>query len=170
MYTMADFMYVVKRDGQKQYVEFDQITERINSLCYGLENVVAVKITQKVVQGVFSGITTEELDNLAAETCASASTHFPDYSILASRIAVSNLHKNTKDSFSETMHTLRHHVHPRNGLKTPLIAEDVYNITMNNKEILDAAIDYKRDFDYDFFGFKTLERRFVFSSTLEICD
>ena len=160
---MSESMFVIKRNGAQEQVQFDKITKRISKLCDGLDkNVDAVKIAQKVIQGVFAGVTTEELDNLAAETCAYASTQFPDYSTLAARIAVSNLHKNTKDSFFDTVYALRHHVHPRNGKKTPLIAEDVYKIVIDNKEKLESTIDYERDFGYDFFGFKTLERRFVF--------
>lgn len=161
--TTDTTMYVVKRDGVQEEVKFDKITKRISKLCDGLEKkyVDPVKVAQKVIQGVYSGVTTKELDELAAETCAYASTQHPDYSILAARIAVSNLHKSTSDSFSETVDKLRHHTHPRNGMDTPLIAKDVYDIIMANKEELNAYINYDRDFTYDFFGFKTLERSYL---------
>jgi len=156
-------MCVKKRNGELEEVHFDKITKRISKLCDGLDKKYCdpVKIAQKVIQGVYSGVTTKELDELAAETCAYASTQHPDFSILAARIAVSNLHKSTKESFSETMEILRNHVHPRNGKETPLIAEDVFDIIMANRERLDAAVMHDRDFNYDFFGFKTLERSYL---------
>lgn len=151
---------MLKRDGQRENVHFDKITQRIQKFCYGLDGSLdPVKIAQKVISGVFAGVTTEQLDSLAAETCAYASTKHPDYSILAARLAVSNLHKKTCDKFSETMEKLRQYKHPRNGIDTPLIAEDVHRIIMENKDRLNKEIDYNRDFGYDFFGFKTLERR-----------
>mmetsp|Transcript_19727 Transcript_19727/g.38611 ORF Transcript_19727/g.38611 Transcript_19727/m.38611 type:complete len:795 (+) Transcript_19727:262-2646(+) len=156
-------MYVVKRNGKQEEVKFDKITQRIRKLCYGLNSEYCdpVKIAQKVVQGVYSGVSTTELDELAAETAAYAATQHPDFSILAARIAVSNLHKSTSESFSETIAKLRHHIHPRNGENAPLIAEDVYDIVMANKDRIDAAVNYDRDFEYDFFGFKTLERSYL---------
>jgi len=164
---MADadgpIMYVVKRDGSKEEVKFDKITSRIAKLCYGLDkrHCDPVKVAQKVVTGVYSGVTTCELDELAAETAAYASTQHPDFSILAARISVSNLHKKTSDSFADTIVKLRNHIHPRNGEKAPLVAEDVYDIIMANKERLDAAVKYERDFEYEYFGFKTLERSYL---------
>mmetsp|Transcript_44928 Transcript_44928/g.71735 ORF Transcript_44928/g.71735 Transcript_44928/m.71735 type:complete len:794 (-) Transcript_44928:42-2423(-) len=165
-------MYVVKRDGTQEEVKFDKITSRISKLCYGLDRKYCdpVKVAQKVVQGVYSGVTTCELDELAAETAAYASTQHPDFSILAARIAVSNLHKNTSDSFAETISILRNHIHPRNGEYAPLIAEDVYEIVMANKEKLEAAIVYERDFEYDFFGFKTLERSYLLKANGKIAE
>ncbi len=156
-------MYVVKRDGRKEQVQFDKITSRIKKLSYGLERkfVDPVEVAMKVVTGVYDGVTTIELDNLAAETAAYLTTKHPDYAILAARIAVSNLHKNTKKSFSAVIEDLYRYVDPKNGKPAPLVAEDVYDIVMKNAEILDSAVIYDRDFDYDYFGFKTLERSYL---------
>jgi ribonucleotide reductase alpha subunit len=120
-----------------------------------------VIISQKVVQGVFPGVSTTELDTLAAETAAYMSTQHPDFSVLAARLSVSNLHKSTIKSFSETMGLLRNYIHPRTNILSPLIADDVWDIISQNKEMLDSAIVYDRDFGYDYFGFKTLERAYL---------
>lgn len=155
-------MYVVKRDGRKEPVSFDKITDRVRILCYELNELVdPVKVAMRVIEGLYDGVTTSELDNLAAETAASMTVTHPDYAQLAARIAVSNLHKNTKKSFSETMVDLYHYVNPRTGKKSPLLAEDVYEVIMANAEKLDSTIIYNRDFNYDYFGFKTLERSYL---------
>src|SRR5574343_885000 len=155
-------MYVVKRDGHKEPVMFDKITDRIKKLCYGLNDMVdAVKVAMRVIEGLYDGVTTSELDNLAAETAASMTVTHTDFAQLAARIAVSNLHKNTKKSFSETMVDLYHYVNPRTGKKSPLLADDVYEVIMANAEKLDSTIIYNRDFNYDYFGFKTLERSYL---------
>lgn len=156
-------MYVIKRDGRKEEVSFDKITSRINFLCKGLDKNYCnpSKIAQKVVIGVYPGVTTSQLDELAAETAAYASTQHPDFSILAARICVSNLHKNTSTDFSEVVDKLRKARHPKNNIHSPLIAEDVHKIVMDNAERLNAAVNYERDFDYDYFGFKTLERAYL---------
>jgi ribonucleoside-diphosphate reductase alpha chain len=156
-------MFVVKRDGRKESVKFDKITSRIQRLCYGLspEHVEAVQVAIKVIEGIYDGVTTSELDNLAAETAASLTTKHPDYALLASRIAISNLHKNTKKSFSETMKDLHDYIDPKNGKPASLIADDVFEIIMNNAELLDSTIIYDRDFGYDYFGFKTLEKSYL---------
>eukprot|EP00743_Colponemidia_sp_Colp-15_P001053 GILK01001163.1.p1 GENE.GILK01001163.1~~GILK01001163.1.p1 ORF type:complete len:816 (-),score=177.05 GILK01001163.1:267-2714(-) len=155
-------MFVVKRSGKKEHVEFDKITARIQKLCYGLNErfVDPVKVAQKVIAGVYNGVTTSELDELAAQTAAYLSSQHPDYSQLASRIAVSNLHKSTLNSFSETVKLLRAFV-DKAGRPAPLIADDIYDIIMSNAEVLDAAVVYDRDFHYDYFGFKTLERSYL---------
>ncbi|MBL7786416.1 MAG: ribonucleoside-diphosphate reductase subunit alpha [Chitinophagales bacterium] len=155
-------MYVIKRDGKREAVSFDKILIRIRNLCKGLDvqYVDPVRVAQSVVQGLYDGVSTTELDNLAAETAASMSATHPDFGILAARIAVSNLHKNTKTSFAETISDLYHYVDPKTG-KASLIAEEVYNIVQANKERLDNAIHHERDFDFDFFGFKTLERSYL---------
>jgi len=155
-------MYVVKRDGKREPVMFDKITERVKVLCYGLNELVdPVKVAMRVIEGLYDGVTTSELDNLAAETAAAMTVTHPDYAQLAARIAVSNLHKNTKKSFSETMSDMYHYVNPRTGKASPLVSDEAYEVIMANAERLDSAIIYTRDFGYDYFGFKTLERSYL---------
>ncbi|CAM3572924.1 Ribonucleoside-diphosphate reductase, alpha subunit [Flavobacterium saliperosum S13] len=155
-------MNVVKRDGRREPVMFDKITDRVRILCYGLNDLVdPVKVAMRVIEGLYDGVTTSELDNLAAETAASMTITHPDYAQLAARIAVSNLHKNTKKSFSETMSDMYHYVNPRTGQESPLLSDEVYEAIMANAEILDSTIIYNRDFNYDYFGFKTLERSYL---------
>tara|TARA_R110001632_G_scaffold111825_3_gene222672 strand:- start:4784 stop:7225 length:2442 start_codon:yes stop_codon:yes gene_type:complete len=155
-------MYVVKRDGKKEPVMFDKITARVKKMCYGLNKIVdPVKVAMRVIEGLYDGVTTSELDSLAAEVAATMTTAHPDYAKLAARIAVSNLHKNTKKSFSETMVDLYEYVNPRTDKKAPLLSDEVYQIIMDNSEKLDSTIIYSRDFNYDFFGFKTLERSYL---------
>ena len=155
-------MYVVKRDGRKEPVMFDKITARVRKLCYGLSDLVdPVKVAMRVIEGLYDGVTTSELDNLAAEIAATLTTAHPDYAKLAARISVSNLHKNTKKSFSETMKDLYEYINPRTGKKAPLLSDEVYEVIKNNAEKLDSTIIYNRDFGYDYFGFKTLERSYL---------
>jgi ribonucleoside-diphosphate reductase alpha chain len=155
-------MYVVKRDGKKEPVMFDKITARVKKMCYGLNQIVdPVKVAMRVIEGLYDGVTTPELDSLAAEIAATMTTAHPDYAKLAARIAVSNLHKNTKKSFSETMLDLYEYENPRTGKKAPLLSDEVYKIITDNAEKLDSTIIYSRDFNYDFFGFKTLERSYL---------
>jgi ribonucleoside-diphosphate reductase alpha chain len=156
-------MFVIKRDGRKQPVKFDKITSRIQKLCYHLDQdfIDPVKVSLKVIEGIYDGVTTSELDNLAAEVSATLITQHPDYSLLASRIAISNLHKNTNKSFSETLCALYNYVDHKSKRKASLISEDVYRIVQEYAEVLDAAIIYDRDFGYDYFGFKTLERSYL---------
>jgi ribonucleoside-diphosphate reductase alpha chain len=155
-------MYVIKRNGTKEPVMFDKITDRIKKLCYGLNDLVdSVKVAMRVIEGLYDGVTTSELDNLAAETAASMTVAHPDYAQLAARIAISNLHKNTKKSFSETMSDMFHYVNPRTGKESPLLSEEVYEVIQQNASFLDSHIIYNRDFNYDYFGFKTLERSYL---------
>ncbi len=155
-------MFVVKRDGRKESVKFDKITARISKMCYGLNpSVDSVKIAMKVIEGVYDGVTTVELDNLAAEIAATNAATHPDYAQLASRIAVSNLHKNTKKSFSQTIHDLFTYVDPKTGQNAGMIADDVYKVVQENAPLLDSTIIYDRDFSFDYFGFKTLERSYL---------
>ena len=165
-------MFVVKRGGKKEPVHFDKITKRIEKLCYGLDEnfIEPVLIAQKVVQGVYPGVTTSELDELAAETAAYMSTQHPDFSILAARISMSNLHKSTSASFMDTVDMLKNYVHPKTGLNAPLIADDCYEIIKKNKERLESVIDYARDFSFDYFGFKTLERAYLLKINGEIVE
>ncbi|MGX1928257.1 ribonucleoside-diphosphate reductase subunit alpha [Flagellimonas sp. 2504JD4-2] len=155
-------MYVVKRDGRKELIMFDKITARVRKLCYGLNGLVdPLKVAMRVIEGLYDGVTTSELDNLAAEIAATMTTTHPDYAKLAARISVSNLHKNTKKSFSETMKDLYEYVNPRTGKKAPLLSDEVYKVIEENAEKLDSTIIYNRDFGYDYFGFKTLERSYL---------
>lgn len=155
-------MYVVKRDGRKEAVKFDKITARIIKMCYGLDPLVSPEaVAMKVIEGIFDGVTTTELDNLAAEVAAAKTIDHPDYALLASRIAVSNLHKETKKTFSEVMQDMYQYIDPKTNEAASLLADDVYEIIMNNKELLDSSIIYDRDFRYDYFGFKTLTRSYL---------
>ena len=154
-------MFVIKRDGKRESVKFDKITARIEKLCYGFSLVDPIDVAKKVIEGLFDGVTTSELDNLAAETAASLTTKHPDYALLASRIAVSNLHKNTVKSFSETMRKLYEYVDEKTGKNASLIAEDVWQVIQDNAELLDSTIIYDRDFGFDYFGFKTLEKSYL---------
>ena len=164
-------MYVLKRDGRKEPIMFDKITARVRKLCYGLNDLVdPVKVAMRVIEGLYDGVTTSELDNLAAETAATMTTTHPDYALLAARISVSNLHKNTKKSFVDTMTDLYTYVNPRTGKKAPLLADNVYKIIKDNAELLDSTIIYNRDFAYDYFGFKTLERSYLLKLNGEIAE
>ncbi len=155
-------MYVVKRDGRKEPVKFDKITARVKKLCYGINPLIQPEmVAMKVIEGLYDGVSTVELDNLAAEVAASKTIEHPDYALLASRISVSNLHKNTKKSFSETIEDLYQYIDPKTGANASLIAEDVYQIVKENSEFFDGHIIYDRDFKYDYFGFKTLERAYL---------
>ncbi|MFT7363395.1 MAG: ribonucleoside-diphosphate reductase alpha chain [Algoriphagus sp.] len=156
-------MLVIKRDGRRESVRFDKITARIENLCYELDPkfIQPIEVAKKVIDGLYDGVTTTELDNLAAEVCASLTVRHPDYAILAARIAISNLHKTTSQSFSNTMKRLYTFVNPVTGANAALIDPEVYGIIKSNAARLDEAIDYKRDFDYDYFGFKTLERSYL---------
>src|SRR6201991_47748 len=135
---MPEIMYVVKRDGKQESVKFDKITARIEKLCYGLnpQLVDPVDVAKKVIEGLFDGVTTSELDNLAAETAASLTTKHPDYALLASRIAVSNLHKATVKSFSEPIRKLYEYTDEKTGKNASLIADDVWQVIKDNAELL----------------------------------
>ena len=164
-------MYVLKRDNRREVVKFDKITARIKKLCYGLNPLVTPeKVAMKVIEGLYDGVTTSELDNLAAEVAATNTITHPDYALLASRIAVSNLHKNTKKSFSETVNDLHNYIDPKNGEKAPLISDEVSEIVKKNADLLDSNIIYDRDFRYDYFGFKTLERSYLLKMKGEVAE
>src|SRR3978361_118475 len=165
-------MFVIKRDGRTESVKFDKITARIEKLCYGLnpELVDPVDVAKKVIEGFFDGVTTSELDNLAAETAASLTTKHPDYALLASRIAVSNLHKNTIKSFSETMRKLHGYIDPKTGKNASLLADDVWAVIEANAELLDSTIIYDRDFGFDYFGFKTMEKSYLLKLNGQIAE
>jgi ribonucleoside-diphosphate reductase alpha chain len=155
-------MYVIKRNGKKESVKFDKITARIQKLSYGLSALVdPIDVAKKVVEGIYDGVSTTELDNLAAETAASLTTKHPDYALLASRIAVSNLHKNTEKSFSKTMKKLYNYTDPKSGKLLPLLADDIMEVIDRHAELLDSTLIYDRDFGFDYFGFKTLEKSYL---------
>ena len=156
-------MNVIKRDGRVEPVQFDKITTRVSRLAYGLDpaHCKPIVVAQKVVQGLYDNVRTCELDELAAETAAALTSTHPDYATLAARIAVSNLHSNTCASFSDTIHKMRLNVNPATGERMPLVSADVHAFVTANAERLNAAIDYASDFEYDFFGFKTLERSYL---------
>lgn len=154
--------YVIKRNGKQESVKFDKVTARIEKLSYSLSPMVnVIEVAKKTIEGIYAGVPTTALDNLAAETAASLTITHPDYAILASRIAVSNLHKNTTKSFSATMKKLYNYVDPTTGKKLPMIADDVMQIIEANAELLDSTIIYDRDFGFDYFGFKTLEKSYL---------
>jgi ribonucleoside-diphosphate reductase alpha chain len=156
-------MYVIKRDGRRESVKFDKITARIEKLCYSLDPffVQPLEVARKVISGLYDGVKTTELDNLAAETAASLTTKHPDYATLAARIAISNLHKNTLKSFSATMKRLYTYIDPKTGQNAALLSKEVFDIIKKNAVELDEAIIYDRDFGYDYFGFKTLEKSYL---------
>ena len=156
-------MLVLKRDGHRESVKFDKITARIEKLCYGLDPklVNPVEVAMKVINGLYDGVSTHELDSLAAEIAATMTTRHPDFAKLAARIAVSNLHKTTSKSFSNTMKRLYQHVDAKTGQNAPMISKETWKVIKNNAAVLDDAIFYDRDFSYDFFGFKTLERSYL---------
>ncbi len=156
-------MLVLKRDGRRESVKFDKITARISKLCYGLDPkfVNPVEVAMKVINGLYDGVSTQELDNLAAEIAAAMTTKHPDFAKLAARIAVSNLHKVTSKSFSNTMKRLYTYVDPKTGENAPLISRETWKTIKENAAALDEAILYDRDFSYDYFGFKTLERSYL---------
>jgi ribonucleoside-diphosphate reductase alpha chain len=156
-------MLVIKRDGRRESVKFDKITARIEKLCYNLDTnyVSAVEVAKKVISGIYDGVTTVELDNLAAETAATLTVKHPDYAVLAARIAISNLHKVTSKSFSSTMKRLYSYVDPKTEEHAPLISKETYAVIKKHAAQLDSTIIHSRDYTYDFFGFKTLERSYL---------
>jgi ribonucleoside-diphosphate reductase alpha chain len=156
-------MYVQKRDGRRESVKFDKITARIEKLCYGLDArfVDPINVSKKVIDGLYDGVSTVELDRLTAETAASMTTIHPDFAKLAARIAISNLHKETSKSFSNTMKRLYTYEDPITGQNAPMLSKEVYGVIKANAAKLDEAVVYDRDFDYEYFGFKTLEKSYL---------
>ena len=153
-------MQVIKRDGRKEQVSFDKVTKRLKNLCGGLKTVDPILVAQKVCAQIHDDVHTHQLDELSAEICSSMSTENPEFGTLASRIIISNNHKNTSPSFSETMYILYHNkdIH---GKHSPLIGEETYQVIMKNKEKLNNIIDYTRDYNFDYFAYKTLERSYL---------
>jgi len=165
-------MYVIKRSGKPEAVHFDKITSRIMKLSYGLQvnSDDIIEISKKVIQGIYNNVTTTELDNLAAETSASFTTQHPDFAVLAARIAVSNLHKNTQKSFSEVAEILYNYIDPKTQEKAPLYSDEVYAVVKENADRIDSAIIYERDYHFDYFGFKTLERSYLLRTNGKITE
>ena len=164
-------MFVIKRNGKKESVKFDKVTARIEKLSYSLSPIInVIDVAKKTIEGIYEGVPTTELDNLAAETAASLTITHPDYAILASRIAVSNLHKNTTKSFSDTMRNLYQYTDKTTGKLMPLIADDVMEIIEEHAELLDSSIIYDRDFGFDYFGFKTLEKSYLLKINGKIAE
>jgi ribonucleoside-diphosphate reductase alpha subunit len=154
--------YVMKRDGKKESIKFDKITSRIKKQCYNLSSHIDPYIVaKKVIEGVFEGISTYEIDTLASETAAYMSTNHPDYSLLAGRIAISNLHKQWSKKFSDCIEDLYNYINPKNNKSSPLISNEVYAIVQQHKDLLDASIIHDRDLEYDFFGYRTLEKSYL---------
>ena len=155
-------MYVIKRNGKRESVKFDKVTARIEKLSYSLSPMVnVIDVAKKTIEGIYEGVATTDLDNLAAETAASLTITHPDYAILASRIAVSNLHKSTIKSFSGTMRKLHQYTDATTGKRLPLIADDIMQVIEDNADLLDSTIIYDRDYAFDYFGFKTLEKSYL---------
>jgi ribonucleoside-diphosphate reductase alpha subunit len=156
-------MKVIKRSGKLEDVSFDKITARVKKLCYGLNQdyISPIEIAKKVIQGIYDKVTTSDLDNLAAETSASMAAIHPEYALLAARIAVSNLHKNTDKSFSKTMEALYNYIDPATNDRANLISDDTIQVVRKHKDKLDSSIIYDRDYSFDYFGFKTLERSYL---------
>jgi ribonucleoside-diphosphate reductase alpha chain len=165
-------MEVIKRDGTKEKVKLDKIVNRIRKQCYGLNSdfVEPIEIAKKVIDGLYDGITSVELDVLAAETAAALTTIHPDYSILAARISITSLHKRTKKLFSETVEDLYHYVDPKTNLKAPLISDEVYKVVTENAKEIDQSIIYDRDLDYDYFGYKTLEKSYLLKINGQVAE
>ena len=165
-------MFVIKRNGKKEAVHFDKITARIHKLIYGLSisEKDVIEIAKKVIQGIYDNVTTTELDNLAAETTAAQTTIHPDFSVLAARIAVSNLHKNTLKSFSKTAQLLYEYTDPITQTHAPLISEEIYKIIRKNADELDSSVIYDRDYNFDYFGFKTLERSYLIRTNGKVTE
>ncbi len=153
-------MFVTKRDGSSEPVRFDKITSRLQKLCWGLSIDPAV-IAQKVVAGIFPGITTTELDRLAAETAAYSSVVEPEYETLAARIEVSNLHKNTDKKFSDVVERLANYENPHTKKRDSLVSRELRDVVEKHKSVVDDAVDDDRDYDFTYFGFKTLERSYL---------
>lgn len=155
-------MFVTTRSGKKEPVQFDKITHRISQLTYGLDkHVDSMQIAKRTINGLFDGITTVELDNLSAEVSAYMTSVHPDYARLAGRIAVANLHRSTSDSFMETFDKLYNFKSEFNGAHQPLISEEIYAFAREYKDRISTEIAYSRDFEFDYFGFKTLERSYL---------
>ena len=170
---MYNRMRVLKRSGSYEDVSFDKILNRIRSLCFSEEfknglNIDETILAQKVVQEIYDGVKTSELDDLSAQNAMSLYSTHPDFKILAGRITVSNLHKNTLNNFSDKIELMYNYV--SNGIKKPLIGDYLYKLVQENKSAIDNAIDYSKDYNYDFFGLKTLEKTYLYKIDKKIIE
>jgi ribonucleoside-diphosphate reductase alpha chain len=165
-------MEVVKRDGTREYVKFEKISSRIKKQTYGLNEdyVDYFEVSKKVIAGLYDGVTTEELDRLAAETSASLVTNHPDYSTLAARIAITSLYKRVDKRFTATADKLYHYINPKTGEKAGMISDNVYKVIVKNGKELDAMVVHDRDFNFDYFGFKTLEKSYLLKMFGEVAE
>lgn len=156
-------MLVTKRDGTEEEVSYDKITNRLKKLMWGIdENTLnLLNITKKIINGIYNKIHTEELDILSAEICANLITEHPNYSILASRIEISNLHKKTKKKFSQVIEQLYNYENKHTKLKGTLVSKELYKVLSNNRKKINSSILYDRDYNYDYFGIKTLQRSYL---------
>ncbi len=165
-------LQVINRQGEREDVRFDAILEKLNKLAVGLNTdwVDTGLVTKNVVEGLYDGVSTREVDKLAAETAASFAANHPDYGMLAAKISVENLHRDTKEKFSDVITDLREYIDPETGKHAPLISEEIYTFIMENKEVLDGHVDYSRDYNYDYFGFKTLEKSYLLKLYGEVAE
>ena len=165
-------MEVVKRDGTREYVKFEKISSRIKKQTYGLNEdyVDYFEVSKKVIAGLYDGVTTEELDRLAAETSASLVSNHPDYSTLAARIAISSLYKRVDKRFTATADKLYHYINPKTGDKAGMISDQVYKVITEHAKELDAMVVHDRDFNFDYFGFKTLEKSYLLKMFGEVAE
>jgi ribonucleoside-diphosphate reductase alpha chain len=165
-------MEVVKRDGTREYVKFEKISSRIKKQTYGLNEdyVDYFEVSKKVIAGLYDGVTTEELDRLAAETSASLVTNHPDYSTLAARISITSLYKRVDKRFTVTADKLYHYINPKTGEKAGMISDEVYKVIVQHGKELDAMVVHDRDFNFDYFGFKTLEKSYLLKMFGEVAE
>ena len=156
-------MQILKRDGKKEAINFDRMVDFVNRYCFGLNKdfINPIQVAKRTLEGVYDGVTIQELIQLSVETAASMTTKHPDYSLLAGRLAVSELHKNTDESFANTVEKMFFYKNPKNGEDAPMVSRELYENVIKNSLKLDSAIDYNRDYKYDYFGFKTLERTYL---------
>jgi len=161
---------VVKRNGTKEEVSFDKVIRRIRKLTYGLSSEInPIIVAQKVCSQIYNNVSTGELDELSAQICISMETTHLDYGVLASRIIISNNHKSTSPSFSETIYQLYNNK-DSDGVQCRLIADDVYDVIMKNKDKLNASINYEKDYLFDYFGFKTLEKSYLMKACGKVVE
>jgi len=163
---------VTKRNGKKEPVNFDKIVDRITQQTYGLDQkwIVPFEIAQKVIEGITPDIKTSVLDNLAMETAAALTTKHPDYSVLAARLAITALHKETKKSFSSTVKDLYNYIDPKRNEHSPIVSEDFKDFVIKHKDQLDSAIVHSRDHNFDYFGYKTLEKSYLLKINGKIAE